>query len=196
MQQIVLVAGHAGSGKTEFSKQLAVKTSWPLLDKDTVTRPLVEYLAHHLCGDPHDRQSPAYLKQIRPLEYDSLLAVMWEMLESGSQGVVVTAPFVAELTNPQWVDDFVLDCDARGCKLLIVWVHCDPATLKERIVARGAERDRWKLANWPRWIDNIGTPELDKKTTHLVVDNTAESAESAESMLDSINVALTLIGTE
>jgi predicted kinase len=187
VKQIILVAGHAGSGKTEFSKQLAVKTSLPLLDKDTMTRPLVERLANHLSGDPYDRQSPAYLNQIRRLEYDSLFAVMWEMLESGSHGVIVTAPFVAELTNPKWVDDFVLNCDAHGCKLLIVWVHCDPAILKKRIVARCAERDRWKLDNWSRWVNSLITPELDKEIPQLIVDNTAESAEP---MRGSIDVAL------
>ncbi|WP_298210417.1 AAA family ATPase [Ferrimicrobium sp.] len=114
MQQIVLVAGHAGSGKTEFARQLALKTFWPLLDKDTMTGPLVEGLTVPVDGDPRDRHSPAY---IRRLEYQSLLAVMWEMLEFGSPGVIVTAPFVSELTNSIWVDEFLLDCTARRCSL-------------------------------------------------------------------------------
>ena len=96
MKNVVIVAGHAGSGKTEFSKQMAVRTGWPLLDKDTLTRPLVESLAAQLVGDPHDRQSAAYLEMIRPLEYQSLLETMWEVLGFGAGGVVVTAPFVEE----------------------------------------------------------------------------------------------------
>jgi dephospho-CoA kinase len=187
VKQIILVAGHAGSGKTEFARQLALKTSWPLLDKDTMTRPLVDGLTNQFSDDPRDRDSPAY---IRRLEYKSLLAVMWEMLDFGSHGVVVSAPFAVELSIQKWVDDFVLDCDAHSCKLLIVWVHCDPATLKERIVARGAERDRRKLANWPRWIDSLSTPELDKKISQLIVDNTVESAEP---MQDSVYSALDLM---
>jgi predicted kinase len=187
VKQIVLVAGHAGSGKTEFARQLALKTSWPLLDKDTMSRPLVDGLAEPFSDDPRDGYGSAY---IRSLEYKSLLAVMWEMLDFGSHGVVVTAPFAVELSIPKWVGDFVLDCDTHNCKLLIVWVHCDPATLKERVVARGAERDRRKLANWPRWIDSLSTPELDKAIPQLIVDNTAEAADP---MRASIDLALDLL---
>ena len=70
---LVVVAGHAGSGKTELAKILACRTRWALLDKDTLTRPLVEAHAALLCGDPDDRHTATYLQTIRPLEYRILL---------------------------------------------------------------------------------------------------------------------------
>jgi dephospho-CoA kinase len=39
---MVVVAGYPGSGKTECGKFISSKTGWPLLDKDTLTRPLVD----------------------------------------------------------------------------------------------------------------------------------------------------------
>lgn len=41
MRHVVIVAGHSGSGKTEYSRMLSRRTGWPLLDKDTITGPHV-----------------------------------------------------------------------------------------------------------------------------------------------------------
>lgn len=189
MKQIVVVAGHAGSGKTEFSKQLAAKTKWPILDKDTLTRPFVEALATNLMNDPHDRQSPVYMETIRPLEYQALLETMWEVLEFGASGIVVTAPFVKELFDANWVDDFDFDCDLKRCNLTFVWVHCDTETLKGRIVSRGAPRDRWKLLNWSEWAEYLGEPVL--RTGDLRVDNSAHAISSLRSAVDDLASKLT-----
>ncbi len=75
--------------------------------------------------------------------------------------------------------------------LLAVWVHCNPETLKDRIVARGSQRDRWKLANWTEWVASLQTPELDKMIPQLIVDNTAESTDPMRASLD---LAFDLLG--
>ncbi len=189
MKNIVIVAGHAGSGKTEFSKQVAARTGWPLLDKDTLTRPFVEALAGQLVGDPHDRQSTDYLEKIRPLEYRALLETMWEVLEFATAGIVVTAPFVKELFDEKWLDDVEFDCEIKGAKLTVVWVHCDPETLKGRIVARGAARDRWKLVNWAEWVGGLAEPRI--RPMDVRVDNSAGSASSMSSVVDELIGRLT-----
>lgn len=173
MQHIVLVAGYAGSGKTEFSKQVAARLRWPLLDKDTLTRPMVEALCGFLCNDPHDRQSAPYIEAIRPLEYQVLLEVMWEILDLGAPGVVVTGPFVTELQDNAWLDDFAFDCELKGCLLYLVWVQCDTDSLRARLVARGAERDRWKLLHWSAWSETLVRPRLPEGA--LLVDNSVDS---------------------
>ena len=50
------------------------------------------------------------------------------------------------LLDPNWIDDTDFDCDIKGARLTVVWIHCDRETLKGRIVNRGAGRDRWKLS--------------------------------------------------
>ncbi len=189
MKNVVVVAGHAGSGKTEYSKQLAARTGWPLLDKDTLTRPLVEELAQRLTGDPHDRHSAEYLERIRPLEYSALLATMWETLEFGPDGVVVTAPFVKELFDSSWLDDLNFECEVNGHNLTVVWVHCDAETLRRRIVSRGAPRDRWKLLNWAEWVSGLDEPTL--RSEDLRVDNSVEATVSLRASVNELAERLT-----
>lgn len=55
---LALVAGYAGSGKSEAGKLLAAATGWAMLDKDTISRPMTERLLLALGGDPDDRHSP------------------------------------------------------------------------------------------------------------------------------------------
>src|SRR5690625_4130486 len=40
--RVILIGGYAGSGKTELGRIIARETGWPILDKDTLTRPVVE----------------------------------------------------------------------------------------------------------------------------------------------------------
>ncbi|MFI1828344.1 ATP-binding protein [Streptomyces sp. NPDC020412] len=66
---VVLVGGFAGSGKSEFAKFLGGLTGWPILDKGSLTRPLVDQLLIALGGEAHDRSSELYREKVRPLEY-------------------------------------------------------------------------------------------------------------------------------
>ena len=156
---LVLVAGFAGSGKTEVSKLLSRNLGWTLLDKDTLTRPLVDALGQAVSGDPDDRQSDAYLARIRPLEYECLMSTTWEVLDMGGR-VVATAPFVKEFGDLDWLDDVDLDCQMREVAYRLVWVQCDATTLRKRLTDRGASRDRWKLANWSTWAASLVEPIL------------------------------------
>ncbi|MBX6769052.1 MAG: ATP-binding protein, partial [Actinomadura rubrobrunea] len=70
---LVLVGGYAGSGKTEFARFLGDVSGWAFLDKDSLTRRLVERLLVSLGGDPQDRHTDLYLNEVRPLEYKCLM---------------------------------------------------------------------------------------------------------------------------
>lgn len=185
---MVLIAGHAGSGKTELSKQLATRTGWPLLDKDTLTRPFVEAVCQQLTGDPHDRHSATYLKKIRPLEYQVLMDTVWEVLDHGGEGVIATAPFVAEFLADNWIDDLRFDAEIRDCDVSAVWVVCDPDTLRTRIASRGADRDHWKLLNWPQWVSSLRDPA--PQSDLVVVENSRDSVESLGHAADRLVQAL------
>src|SRR3954452_24635669 len=39
---VILIGGYAGSGKSELGRIIARETGWPMIDKDTITRPVVE----------------------------------------------------------------------------------------------------------------------------------------------------------
>lgn len=152
---IVLVGGHAGSGKTEVSKIISKAKGWAILDKDTLTHTLVEALAERICGDADDRQSEKYVEIIRPLEYSTLLEVMWEVVESGVRGVVVTAPFNKELRDPGLIREIAQQGEDCGYEVSTIWVQCDDEVRLERIIRRGRERDRWKIENWETWVTTL-----------------------------------------
>ena len=93
-----------------------------------------------------------------------------------------------ELFDPNWIDDLAFDCDIKGASLTVVWVHCDHETLRGRIVARGAARDRWKLVNWSAWAAGLDEPRL--RPEDVRVDNRADSVSSLSSTVDGLVMRL------
>jgi predicted kinase len=166
---MVLVSGFAGSGKTETGKLLAQLTSWALLDKDTLTRPLVENLLEKLAGNPHDRHTRLYFDRVRPLEYDCLLKTGLENLACGTSAIL-SAPFIREVNDQAWLRRLDMRCRALGGHLAVVWVYADPESMRHRLIARNAERDAWKIANWPEYLGGIDVDML-PAAEHSYLDN-------------------------
>jgi DNA-binding transcriptional regulator YhcF (GntR family) len=168
---VVLIGGYAGSGKTELGRILARETGWPLLDKDTLTRPVVEAALEILGCSPHDRESPTYLDVIRPREYEALISAMTENVRCGTSAIV-TAPFILELRDTAWINRVTATCQDMRATLSIVWVYCDATTMHTYLRHRGAARDATKLEHWNAYLDTI---DLDFRppVPHTVIDNSA-----------------------
>lgn len=180
--QVFLIGGYAGSGKTELGRVLARRTGWPILDKDTTTRAVVEAALESIGCSPHDRESETYLTIIRPAEYEALVATMTENVECGV-GAVVTAPFIRELRDQAWCDRMAAKIESIGADLHVVWVRCDANSMKTYIKHRGAARDAAKLADWEgylRGVDLHYTPAI----KHHVVDNSVGSAPLQQQALE------------
>ncbi|MFI9556132.1 AAA family ATPase [Nonomuraea endophytica] len=173
---LVLVGGYAGSGKTEFSRFLSDITGWAFLDKDSLTRPIVERLLVTLGGDPHDRHTDLYLKEVRPFEYRCLMETAWDNLHVGTSAIL-SAPFIAELKDEAWFTRLENKCAAKGIDVAAIWVRCDPDSMREYIEFRGAARDAWKLDNWEQYAAGLDT-DTSPPTAHLTVDNRLGSAIS------------------
>ncbi|GIH91269.1 AAA family ATPase [Planobispora siamensis] len=173
---LVLVGGYAGSGKTEFARFLSDITGWAFLDKDSLTRCIVERLLVSLGGDPHDRHTDLYLKEVRPLEYRCLMETAWDNLHVGTS-TILAAPFIAELKDEAWFARLENRCTARGIDVAAIWVRCDAESMREYIEFRGASRDVWKLDNWQQYIDGLAV-DTSPSTTHLTIDNRLGAAIS------------------
>ncbi|MFI6604536.1 AAA family ATPase [Nonomuraea sp. NPDC050536] len=173
---LVLVGGYAGSGKTEFSRFLSDITGWAFLDKDSLTRPIVERLLVTLGGDPHDRHSELYLKEVRPFEYRCLMETAWDNLHVGTSAVL-SAPFISELKDEAWFTRLEHKCTAKGIDVAAIWVRCDVDSMREYIEFRGAARDAWKLDNWEEYTAGLDT-DTSPPTAHLTVDNRLGAAIS------------------
>jgi predicted kinase len=162
---VILVGGFAGSGKTEFARFLTQLTGWPLLDKDPLTRPLVERLLVDL-----------YREQVRPTEYDCLMQAAWANINCRISSVL-TAPFITEMTDPEWMERLTNRCASLGVDVAPIWVQCDPESMREYISFRSAARDAWKLQRWDEYIKTIDV-NLRPAVPHLVVDNRLGTAIS------------------
>ncbi|MFC0626321.1 AAA family ATPase [Kribbella deserti] len=169
---VLLIGGYAGCGKTTLGRALARRTGWPMLDKDTTTRPVVEAALAALGLSATDRESEAYRTLIRPAEYEALMAGMAENLRCGTS-CIVTAPFVAEFASPSWCESARARIGALGGTAHFAWIDCDADTLRSHIVERGAARDEAKLAGWNTWIGSLDLA-FRPATDHLVVANSGD----------------------
>lgn len=169
--QTIFIGGYAGSGKTELGRVLARETNWPILDKDTLTRPVVESALEILGVSPHDRESEAYLTKIRPREYESLMSAMTENVQCGNSAIV-TAPFIREFGDQAWLNRTQATCNSLGARVTIVWISCDQETMHTYIRHRGAARDAAKLADWQGYLRTVDV-NFRPPVEHDVIDNSA-----------------------
>ncbi|MGL4174307.1 MAG: GntR family transcriptional regulator [Actinomycetota bacterium] len=170
---LLLLGGYAGSGKSELGRILARETGWPILDKDTLTRPIVELALQAIGRPPHDRESSEYVTQVRPREYEALSAAAEENVQCGLS-VIVTAPFVHEFAEVAWIERVRATYAGLGAAVHLVWVHCEPPTMLTYLRHRGAARDTAKLADWDTYLGAID-PHFRPVDAHHVVDNSASS---------------------
>lgn len=173
---LLLVGGFAGSGKTELARFFVQLTGWPLLDKDPLTRPLVERLLKALGGDPNDRHTDLYRTQVRRVEYDCLMQSAMANVRCGIS-TVLTAPFIAEMTDADWMARLNHRCRSMGVDVAPIWVQCDVESMHEYISFRSAARDSWKLERWDEYLSSIDL-DLRPVVPHLVVDNRLGAAVS------------------
>lgn len=171
---VLLIGGYAGSGKTELGRILVRETGWPLLDKDTLTRPIVEAALQVIGQSANDRESDAYLSLIRPREYEALIAATDENVDCGNSALV-TAPFIREFSDEAWLTRTRASYTAMTATTTIVWVSCDEDTMLTYIRRRGAARDSVKLADWPAYLKTIDV-DFRPPSPHILIENSASSA--------------------
>lgn len=185
--QVIYVGGYAGSGKTEFGRTLARLSGWAMLDKDTITRHVVDMALSQLGSTASDRESELYMTHIRPAEYECLAAVVRENVGCGVS-VIATAPYVKEFASEAWFRRTAVELDTLGADLTAVWIRCNAETMHSYISRRGAARDSWKLDHWADYTSGLDlqfTPAWD----HTIVVNDADSAplrEQAQTLLKSL----------
>jgi predicted kinase len=137
---LILVMGSAGSGKTTFSQHLVAKLGCVYLSTDLVSD----------VAFPGDRDSPAYMKA-RPGIYRAIYNIAFANLRVGNS-VLVDAPHVAQIGDPEWRTWVAGEADRFGARLRIIRCFADAETVRRRIEARGEQRDTDKLTNWSEFV--------------------------------------------
>ena len=175
---IVLIGGYAGSGKTELGRILARLTGWPILDKDSATRVVVEAALAHLGSSPNDRESDTYLDIVRPAEYEALRQLMVDQVECGNSAIV-TAPFIRELGDPAWCKRVGSEAGQLNARLDVVWMDSDAESMHTYLARRGGARDAYKLAHWAEYLKGIDLA-LVPAISHAPVENSLGSPSLEE----------------
>jgi predicted kinase len=184
----VIIAGLPGTGKSTVARELAERTGFALVDKDSITRPFVEKLMELLAGDPHDRESSLHRQEVKPLEYAAWQAVMFDNLRVRNSTIVVT-PLVGERRDPRWLRDFERDVRAAGAEIALVWVDCETRTMRRRLLERAAPRDAWKLAHWEEHLTR-NEPSARPIVPHLRIDTEPAAQPDVDEQIDRLAATL------
>jgi predicted kinase len=111
-------------------------------------------------------------------EYAALTAAALEVRSAGCP-VVLVAPFTTQIRRPEewvaWVGEL------GGEPVRLLWVRCDPATLRDRIVRRGRVKDRAKLDDYEAFVARV-QPERPPHVPHLTVDTSTTAAPVPEQL--------------
>jgi len=172
-----VVAGAPGAGKTTVAGLLAQRlTPHPaVLDKDTVYGSFVAAMLAAAGRAPGEREGSWYDENIKVHEYRGLTETAREIRAHGCP-VLLVGPFTGQIRDPEawrsWTERL------GGGEVRLVWVSCDPQVLRERLIARGSERDGAKLAAYAQFVERM-RPDEPPPVPHFAIQNTAEVQQSA-----------------
>lgn len=179
MPYLLFIVGPAGSGKSTASQHIARRLRAAYVDKDTVATGFTETLLTLAGTDPHERDNNEYYQeQVMDLEYETILRIATDNLRLGMP-VVLDAPFGRYLRR----DDFILDASRRldwdaDVRPVVVHVAVDGEVVRRRLVARGLERDGWKLGHWDEFWTTAGSVSCTwRGVEHVVIDNNGDGPD-------------------
>lgn len=166
--ELWVVAGAPGAGKST-SATLLLQQLDPvpaLLDKDTLFAGFVEEVQRSHGRPLGQREGDWYDAHVKLHEYAGMTAAAAQIRATGCP-VMLVGPFTGQIRDPQrwqaWVDEL------GGEPVHLVWVRCDAATLRGRLLQRGSHRDTGKLAGFERFLARM-TPDVPPPVRHLEVD--------------------------
>jgi hypothetical protein len=138
-----------------------------LLDKDTMYGPFVAAALAVAGRPPGEREGLWYDEHIKVHEYAGMTATAREIRGHGCP-VLLSGPFTEQIHDADrwrsWTEAL------GGGTVRLVWVRSDPATLRERLIARGSPRDTAKLDDFATFVARM---RLDDRPAapHAVIDN-------------------------
>ncbi|MDQ1644501.1 MAG: hypothetical protein QOJ50_685 [Cryptosporangiaceae bacterium] len=138
-----MLTGAPATGKSTLGRLLARRLRAALLDQDVATQPLVDVVQGLIGVD--DLDDPRLAAATRAARYEVLAALAVDNLSAGVP-VVLVAPYTTERADPQAWDLLRSRLARAGGAPLLVWLSLPPEEIVRRLRARGAARDRAKLA--------------------------------------------------
>ena len=150
---LILVAGPPASGKNRVSAELARGLGHAaVIDKDDLC-PLVSRI-FDLTGNERDMDGIFCREHIHDAEYETLLLLARSAL-AYEDCAIANAPFGREIRDPVWLSALRDSLREDGAALAVLFLLADPACCHERMLLRGAERDRKKLADYDSYASGV-----------------------------------------
>ena len=188
LTKLIFFIGHAGCGKTTISKIAAEHLKVNYLDRDTIGSIFVDKMLSMKGLSPDDRDSQAYHKEFRDIEYKAMFAIAAENLKLGVDTILVS-PFSKEVNNSNWINEFLNEHQLNDITIRVVSVYLSEAEVqRERIRARNTSRDQWKLDNWDIYKEKLKKIEVNWLNVQTLyfdnsLDLTSEQIDSVISFL-------------
>ncbi len=191
VKRLILVTSPPACGKTRLSRRLSTALRHVVyLDKDSLI-PLSKQI-FKVAGEPYNRSSAFFQKEIRDYEYEVIVDIGLEALKYDDT-VLINAPFTREIRDAQYIAGLKARLAEVGATLTVVWIVTDPEVCHQRMLKRNSDRDTWKLANWEEYIQTVDfsvpkTLELSDSGDGLILyhNSTDEMADASFARLLSI----------
>lgn len=152
---VIFLIGTASSGKSTIGKLLASQYNLVYLDKDIICNRFTGILLESNGYSAHDRDGCSFYSDVvMDLEYQTLLDIANDNLQLGNS-VILDAPFISYFANPNYITELKEKYGWQKINTMVLHVTIDFSVLKERMQARGLERDIWKLTNWGTYMQSI-----------------------------------------
>lgn len=164
----VYIGGHTGSGKSLVGRALAQQARWALLDRDTITRAVVDTALVALGSTIADRESQTYL-DLERAEYQCLDMTIQTNIAEGVS-VIAVAPYLQEFENRMWFERQSAALNSLGADMSVIWVCSSAESMRTHLERRAAARDTWKLANWDQYLESIDV-DFTPSWPHTVIRN-------------------------